>query len=166
MAIASRLKWFLDVNRVRYDVLPRPSGKTDEQAISDEQRLVSHLFHDSRGFVMVVHRASHEIAMPALERLFGHPLHRARESEVRDIFFDCVRGAIPPLGPAYGIPTVVDEDLPLDGDLYFSGGDADDWVHMSGAAFQNLVADSQHDPVPARRTSGLRAPARSGAGKG
>ncbi len=72
MAIASRLKWFLDVNRVRYDVLPRPSGKTDEQAISDEQRLVSHLFHDSRGFVMVVHRASHEIAMPALERLVGH----------------------------------------------------------------------------------------------
>ena len=147
MAIASRLKWFLDVNRVHYDVLSRPSGKPDEQEISDEERVVSHLFHDFRGFVMVVHRASQEIEMPALERLFGHPLHRAREREVRDIFFDCVKGVIPPLGSAYGIPTVVDDDLPLDGDLYFCGGDADDWVHMTGAAFQNLVADSQHAPV-------------------
>ncbi len=147
MAIASRLKWFLDVNRVHYEVLARPSGKADEQQISDEQRVVSHLFQDSRGVVMVIHRASHEIAMPALERLFGHPLHRARESDVRDIFFDCVGGVIPPLGPAYGIPTVVDDDLPLDGDLYFSGGDADDWVHMSGADFQDLVADSRHAPV-------------------
>jgi Ala-tRNA(Pro) deacylase len=147
MAIASRLKWFLDVNRVHYDVLTRPDGKSTNQKISDDRRVVSRLFHDARGFVMVVHPASHKLAMPALEQLFGRPLHPARESEVRDIFFDCEKGVIPPLGPAYGIPTVVDDSLPVDGDLYFRGGEADDWVQMSGAEFQNLVADSQHAPV-------------------
>jgi Ala-tRNA(Pro) deacylase len=147
MAIASRLKWFLDVNRAHYDVLPQPRDRREKQKISDDQRVVSRLFHDVRGYVMVVHPASHQLAMPALERLFGHPMHPARESEVRDIFFDCDKGVIPPLGPAYGIPTVVDDNLPVDGDLYFRGGEADDWVHMTGAEFQHLVADSQHASV-------------------
>jgi Ala-tRNA(Pro) deacylase len=143
MAIASRLKWFLDVNRVRYDVL----GGPEEAAVPDRLRVVSRLFHDARGYVMVVHPASRQIAMAALEELAGRPLHAARDSETRDIFFDCQRGAIPPLGPAYGIPTIVDDSLPVDGDVYFSGGVESDWVHMDGAAFQDLVADAPHGPV-------------------
>ena len=144
MAIASRLKWFLDVNRVKYEVL---AGTPDEEGVTDGQRVVSRLFHDSRGYVMVVHPASHQIAMPALEELVGRPLHPARDSEVRDIFFDCQKGLIPPLGPAYGIPTIIADSLPIDGDVYFSGGAASDWVHMNGAEFQGLVADAPHGPV-------------------
>ena len=144
MAIASRLKWFLDVNRVRYEVLADdPAGET----VPAGQRVVSQLFRDSRGYVMVVHPASHQIAMPALEEIAGRSLHAARDSATRDIFFDCQRGAIPPLGPAYGIPTIVDDSLPVDGDIYFRGGAANDWVHMDGAEFQGLIADSPHGPV-------------------
>ena len=144
MAIASRLKWFLDVNRVKYEVL---AGTPDEEGVTHGQRVVSRLFHDARGYVMVVHPASHEIAMSALEELVGRPLHPARDSEVRDIFFDCQKGLIPPLGPAYGIPTIVADSLPIDGDVYFSGGTASDWVHMNGAEFQCLVADAPNGPA-------------------
>lgn len=142
MAIASRLKWFLDVNRVHYDVLTGPP--TDHAAPRDDQVVVSRLFHDARGYVMVVLPASHQIAMPALEELLGRCLHPAKPSELRDIFFDCPRGVVPPVGPAYGIPTVVDDSLPREGDLYFQAGGPQDLVHMSGAAFQGLVADSRH----------------------
>ena len=144
MAIASRLKWFLDVNRVQYEVLPDAPA---EQAVPDGRRVVSRLFHSSRGYVMVVHPASHQIAMPALEQLAGRPLHAARDSEARDIFFDCQKGAIPPLGPAYGIPTIIDDSLSVDGDVYFNAGAASDWVHMNGAEFEGLVADAPHGPV-------------------
>ena len=53
MAIASRLKWFLDVNRARYDVLPACAEKSD--VCSDDQFVESRLFHDAHGYVMVVH---------------------------------------------------------------------------------------------------------------
>jgi len=147
MAIASRLKWYLDVNRVRYDVLPAKRGRSG--ACPDEQLLVSQLFQDAHGYVMVVHPASRRIAMPALERLVGRPLHPARARALRDIFFDCPKGVVPPVGPAYGIPTVVDDSLTGEGDVYFRAGDDEDLVHMTGAAFQGLVADAPHGPVSA-----------------
>jgi Ala-tRNA(Pro) deacylase len=139
MAIASRLKWFLDVNRTEYDLLP---GEVPEA-----QRVVSHIFHDAHGYLMVVHPASRKIAISALQELMGRPLHPAREKAVRDIFFDCQRGAIPPVGPAYGIPTIVDDSISADGDVYFRGGDDEDWVHMTGAEFQHLVAEERHAAV-------------------
>ena len=142
MAIASRLKWFLDVNRVQYDVLKGRSS--DRNGPSDDQLVVSRLFHDARGYLMVILPASHEIAMPALQELVGRPLHPAKPSELRNIFFDCPKGVVPPVGPAYGIPTVVDDSLPQDGDVYFQAGEAEDLIHMTGAEFQGLVADAQH----------------------
>ena len=50
----------------------------------------------------------------------------------------------PPLGVAYGVPTVVDDSLAREGDLYFEAGDREDLVHMTAAEFQGLVADSRH----------------------
>ena len=41
---------------------------------------------------------------------------------------------MPPVGPAYGVLTVVDDSLPRDGDLYFEAGDSEDLVHMTGPA--------------------------------
>jgi Ala-tRNA(Pro) deacylase len=148
MPIAARLKWFLDVHRVHYDVVKAAAGK--RPVCPDDQRVVSHLFHDAKGYVLVVHPASREIAMPALREFAGRPLHPARASELRDIFFDCQKGVVPPVGPAYGIPTVVDDSLPRDGDLYFRAGEGEDWVHMSGAEFQGLVADAPHGDVSIR----------------
>ena len=145
MAIASRLKWFLDVNRVEYDVVTDPSEK--EAVCSDDQLLISRLFKDSQGYLMVVLPASHEIAMPALQSLVGRPLHPAKSSALRDIFFDCAKGVMPPVGPAYGIPTIIDESLPRDGDVYFQAGDDEELVHMKGAEFQGLVADAPHGVV-------------------
>ncbi|MEE2673703.1 MAG: YbaK/EbsC family protein [Myxococcota bacterium] len=142
MAIASRLKWFLDVNRVQYDVLPGRSPAAG--CPSDDQLVVSHLFHDARGLVMVVLPASHEIALPAVEESLGRSLHPAKPSEVSDIFFDCPKGVVPPIGLAYGVATVVDDSLSREGDLYFQAGDLEDLVHMTGAEFQGLVADARH----------------------
>ena len=141
MAIPSRLKWFLDVNRVPYEVLK--GEPSDRGGPSDDQLVVSRLFHDAHGYLMVVLPASHEIAMPLLKELLGRPLHPAKPSELSNIFFDCPKGVVPPVGPAYGIPTVVDDALPRDGDLYFEAGDSEDLVHMTGADFQGLVADAQ-----------------------
>ncbi len=132
MAIASRLKWFLDVNQARYDVAPG--------AVPDASQVVSDLYHDARGYLMVVHAATRKVGLADLRERTGRSLHPARERELRDIFFDCQKGAIPALGPAYGVPTIVDADLHIGSDVYFRGGDAQDWIHMRGADLMNLVA--------------------------
>ena len=134
MAIASRLKWFLDVNRAEYAVHPGEApGETE---------VVCDLFHDARGYLMVVHPAARKIALAALRERTGRPLHPARERELREIFFDCQKGAIPAMGPAYGVPTILDSELPDATDVCFRGGDSEDWVHMRGTELQHLVAQA------------------------
>ena len=143
MPIASRLKWYLDVNRAEYEVVAADEKDSEGAPFSKDQLVVSQLFHIAGGYVIAVIPASHEIAMPALEELIGRPLQPAKESELRDIFFDCEKGVVPPLGPAYGIPTVVDDSLRGESDLYFVAG-ADDLVHMSSDVFGQLIADAKH----------------------
>jgi Ala-tRNA(Pro) deacylase len=138
MAIASRLKWYLDVNRAEYAVGPGEApGETE---------VVSDLFQDARGYLMVVHPASRKVALAAIREQTGRPLHPVRPRALRDIFFDCQKGAIPVLGPAYGVPTIVDEALPDSAEVCFRGGDAEDWVHMRGAELQHLVAQAEALP--------------------
>ncbi len=132
MAIASRLKWFLDVNQAEYEVQP---GE-----VPDEGRIVPDLYCDAHGYLMVVHPAESKIALPALRERTGRPLHPARPRELQDIFFDCQKGSIPALGAAYGVQTVVDPAVDPEGDVYFRAGDRDDWVHMRGETFVHLLA--------------------------
>ncbi len=67
-----------------------------------------------------------------------------RKSELEEIFFDCERGAIPPVGPAYGIPTVIDESLLQVEDIYLEGGDHEELVHLNATSFADLLTGSRH----------------------
>ena len=51
----------------------------------------------------------------------------------------CAIGAMPPIGEAYNLTTVVDESLLRLPDLYFDAGDHEDLVHVSGMAFRALL---------------------------
>ena len=148
MPIASRLKWFLDVNRADYEVVhPSPSDALQGE-VPPERLVVSEIFQDAKGYLMVVHPATRRTTLSALRELVGRPLHRARKSALRNIFFDCEGDAVPPVGAAYGVPTVLDDSVPRDGDLYFRCGDEGDLVHMKGAAFLGLADEgSQHGNV-------------------
>jgi Ala-tRNA(Pro) deacylase len=55
------------------------------------------------------------------------------------LFADCDRGAVPPVGEAYGIPTVWDDSLGDLPDVYFEGGDHRTLIHMSGPDFAELM---------------------------
>jgi Ala-tRNA(Pro) deacylase len=68
----------------------------------------------------------------------------ATESELVGLFKDCEIGAIPPIGPAYGIETVVDDSLLQENDVYFEAGDHEELIHVSGKQFRDLVAGARY----------------------
>ena len=145
MAIARRLKWYLDHHGVTYEVVPHPrtesSLETARAAHVDEGHVVKCvLLEDERGYLLAALPASRRVSLADVRERFERPLELATEAELGDIFDDCQVGAVPPVGRAYGIPTVIDESLLRLEDVYFEAGEHEDLVHLEGAEFARLMA--------------------------
>ena len=68
----------------------------------------------------------------------------ANEGEVSEVFHDCERGAIPPVGPCYRLDVIVDESIEQQPDLYFEAGDHQTLVHVSQSEFARLNPHARH----------------------
>ena len=74
----------------------------------------------------------------------------ASESELTFLFGDCELGAIPPVGPAYGMVTVVDDSLADQPEIYFEAGDHEKLIHMNQKEFTVLMDNAGHGRFAAR----------------
>jgi Ala-tRNA(Pro) deacylase len=149
MAIAPRLKWYLDACGVAYEVLPHPrSGTSIETA--KRARVPAHslakavLLEDERGYVMAIVPASHRLEVRRVGDELQRHLELATEGEIESLFGDCDRGALPPVGEPYHIATVYDDALAGHSEIWFEAGDHEDVVHMKGEAFLRLLEGSRH----------------------
>jgi Ala-tRNA(Pro) deacylase len=149
MSLAARVKWFLDVNRVEYEiVMHRYTDTSLESAeaaeIPGEKLAKAVLLEDAGGYVLPILPATSRLDLEKVCRELHRDLHIADADDAMHLFFDCDEGAIPPVGTAYGIPTIIDDRLLGLGDIYFEGGDHFDLVHMGGAEFFGLIPDGNH----------------------
>lgn len=155
MAIAARVKWFLQSHGVEYDVLSHAHTESS-RAAADAARVPQNrlakcvLLEDERGYVMAVLPASERVELAKLNAALHRELELADEAELPSLFRDCALGAVPPLGTAYNIPTVVEDSLLSAPEVWFEGGDHEDLVHVRGAAFLSLLAGSRHGSFTAR----------------
>lgn len=153
MAIARRLRWYLDSHGVPYEVLAhRPSASSLETArelhIPPGLLAKPVLLEDERGYVLAVLPASCRIDLEALRAWLHRELELAGEDEIERLFPDCQVGALPPVGPAYRVTTVVDDALAGLPEIYFEAGDHEDAVHVRGGDFAALL-----EGAPRRRFS-------------
>src|SRR5262245_21869212 len=130
-----------------YDVLahePTQSSTRTAQAchVSGDRFAKAVVLHDGGGYLVAVLPASHHLRLTELEG--NAALRMASEDEIGQLFPDCARGAVPPIGAAYGLKTIVDDSIAAMPEVYFEGGDHATLVHMSGAAFSRLLADAPH----------------------
>ena len=149
MAIASTLKRYLEAFGANYEVLPHPHSSTSFQTaraarVPKQWLAKAVVLEDEKGYVMAILPTSNRIAFDALEQLLERRLELATEEEVGELFSDCEKGAIPPLGSAYGIQMVIDDWLLRLPQIYFEAGDHEDVVHMRGEQFRELVEGSTH----------------------
>ncbi len=116
MAIASTVSGYLAEHDVAYDVLTHPhtatSGETAEASHVPGTCLAkSVILEDDLGYLMVVLPSNRQVNLGELHRQLNRNLGLAAESELGRLFRDCEPGALPAMGPAYGMETIVDDLL-------------------------------------------------------
>lgn len=144
MSIAYRVREFLSAQGVAWEPVAHAetasSAQTARAALLPESRVAKAvLLEDDAGCVLAVIGANHTLDIEALGVALGRDLRLADEPSVADVFGDCEPGAVPPIGAAYGIPTVWDDSLGDRRDVFFEGGDHRTLVHMTGEDFRKLM---------------------------
>jgi Ala-tRNA(Pro) deacylase len=154
MSIANSVHDWLENEGVDYGVLlhspTRDAAHTAQAAHVPGDRLAkSVILEDDNGYVMAVLPASHKLDLHAVSReLHRDELTLASERALTELFGDCVLGAVPPLGRAYQMETVLDRSLASAPEVYFEAGDHVSLIHVSGPDFQRLLGE-----VPQRSIS-------------
>lgn len=149
MTIAATVENYLKQNQAPFEVVTHPhtrsSLKTANMAHIPSERLAKAvMLEDEAGYLMAVVPATYHVNLGALRHQLGRNVGLATESDVGRLFKDCELGAIPPLGPAYGIETVFDESLTQQPDIYFEAGDHEELIHMSRDLFVKLLGMAKH----------------------
>ena len=97
-----------------------------------------------RTYRVAVLPASRDVDLDALSRLTREPMALAKEYELTMLFPDCVIGAVPVLGSAYGLRTIVDESIKSRfDDIFFEAGDHEELIRVSSDQFRRLMTDAQ-----------------------
>ena len=153
MSISSRLAEYFEQRGLRYEVtehrFSRGSAMTARLA-HVKPRLIakSVVLEDDAGFVMVVIPADKYVLLGRVAQLLGrHNLHLSDEGHLARVFCDCDRGAVPPVGMAWGVETVVDEELAGHEVVYLEGGDHLRLLKMRGDEFRELMRMARHGQV-------------------
>ena len=82
------------------------------------------IVEDDIGFVMAIVPADRNVQLGQLSRLLDREhLRLADENRIAAMFTDCDRGAVPALGMAWGMPTVIDDELEANEVVYLESGD-------------------------------------------
>lgn len=150
MTMAGTVRDYLDRHHIPYELVFHPSAPTSmevaEAAHVPGDRLAKGvLLEDGSHYILAVLPATHQIDLGQLHRHAHHMLGLATEAEAEQVFTDCLPGAIPALGPAYGLDTVVEESLKGGGDLYFEAGDRKHLVHVPADAAAHLWDEAKTD---------------------
>lgn len=149
MAIPKTVTDYLEESGITYGVVNHPlsegsSMQTAEAAhVSGEKIAKAVVLKDSQGHVMAVVPATHMITINKVRDVIGRNLDLAPEADLARLFPDCASGAVPAIGPAYGLETIVDETLLAQPEIYFEAGDHREVISVQEKHFEQLLGASR-----------------------
>jgi Ala-tRNA(Pro) deacylase len=149
MSIPATVVDYLDKAGVTYEVIAHPhsesSLRTAEAAhVSGESLAKGVLLKDDEGYVLAVLPATHSVMVSTVQDLLDRPLETAPEMDLQVVFSDCELGAVPAIGAAYQLNTIVEESLRDQPQIYFEAGDHEELIAVSGADFELLLDKSPY----------------------
>jgi Ala-tRNA(Pro) deacylase len=150
MSLPSHLTSYLAQRGTQYEICThdhsRSSAETARSAhVPASQLAKSVILQDDDGCVMAVLPADRVLMVGEFSRLAGrYRLRLADEDRVAALFEDCERGAVPPVGMAWGIPTLVDDELESNDVVYMEVGDHEQLLRMSHEQFHTLMSAQPH----------------------
>ena len=145
MPILSKLREFLDQQKVSYEVLSHRQAFTAQEVAQAQhvpgRELAKVVMVRSGGaFVMLVVPAPYRIDLERAKSAVGKTdLVLATEDEFKGLFPQCEAGAMPPFGNLYNLPVYVDQTLTRDEEIVFNAGTHTQTVKMKYDDFARLV---------------------------
>jgi len=151
MSIPTRLSSYLDQCGARYELcLHEHSRSSPETArcahITPHQLAKSVVVEDESGArIVAVVPGDKSVQLGALSRLLDRRhLRLSDEACIASLFEDCDRGAVPALGMAWGVETVVDDELETNDTVYIEAGDHEHLLRLSRQQFRELMHEARH----------------------
>lgn len=149
---------------VQYKVIQYTWANSLEQAaksagIAPEHIARAVLLHDEQGILMVVLPLSGMIDFRALSELTLRNLSPITHLPLNRLFTDCDDGSVPPLGPRYQIPTIIDESLMLVPEVFFEPGRKGCLVGVSNQYFRQLMRGAKLRPIACEEANVRQLPA-------
>lgn len=144
MTIAARIEQYLTKHGVSYELVPhKTTGSTHESAVAahvpEDHIAKAVMVRDAQGDAMVVVPGDSWLRLDTLSQETGRQFELDEESQFNHLFPDCAPGAVPPLGPAYGIETFLDQAFASLGAVYCEAGDHQHLLRISGEDFRTLL---------------------------
>jgi len=143
MALASLLKKYLDNRHVAYlchDLAP--FGSMQEAAsllnVPSDSVVQAVLLVDRIGMLLAIIPSDRKVNLEALSRLLGRSVEFATEAQLAKTFRDYAQNAVPPLGEAFGLRSVLDDQLISAQVIYFSAGDGTTAIEIKSQLFFDL----------------------------
>ncbi len=159
MPLSERLRSFLESHQAEFALTTHARAFTARDVAAAEHLPPREV---AKTVVIFGDGAYHMIVIPASKLVDLHEvrpalgLSQARlatESELGTLFPDCELGAMPPLGPLYGLSVYVDNTLLRQDLIAFNAGTHREVIHMRMAEFQRLalphIVSLAREPVAA-----------------
>ncbi len=148
MAVAARLQHFLARKGISYTEQPIDQVVNLDAAVIASGQPQDHfiratLLIDINGVVMVVHGFNSALDMDAVQQLTGRRLQPLTARQCNRLFTDCDPGFQPPIGGAYDIPVLVDEDVLAYPRALMTSGNDHTLIEMDGRALRLSLAGSR-----------------------
>lgn len=152
MPVSPTVEAFLQGHQAPYETerhaLALSSLETARVARIDEDHLAkSVLLEDDAGPLLAVLPASMRLELARVRDEFGRSLSLVPERDTARFFPDCAPGALPALGPAYGLPTLIDRNLESLSDVYFEAGDHQTLIRVRGDVFLDLLKNAMRGEI-------------------
>ena len=146
--MSGRIQDYLAQESIAYEVVAHPHTRTNMQTaaaarVPGERLAKGVVVEDDQGYVLAVLPSTHHLQLGVLGRqLHRHQVRLATEADLSGLFGDCELGAVPPIGAAYGLPMVVEEDLAAQPEIFFEVGDHEHLIHLTQGEFARLFANA------------------------
>ena len=146
MTISSKLKDYLDGQKVHYEVLTHQEAYTAPEIahtlhVPGKELAKVIMVKVGERFVMTVLPSTWKVDFNRLKEVFGESHVRlATEEEFKELFPDCDIGAMSPFGNLYGLEVYVDRSLTEDEEIVFQAGTHHEAIRMRYSDFAALVS--------------------------
>ena len=147
---AHRVRKYLTSHGVGYELEQHPLAYTAQEVAAAEhvpgRKFAKPVIVNADGkLIMTVLPANRLLDLEKVKATLGcEDVRLAREEEFAPIFDDCERGAEPPFGNLYGLPTIVDADLTTE-EMIFNAGSHTETMKIPTIEYLGLVHPEKAD---------------------